>query len=637
MRLKAAPPTAAPARARAPATGSELRGLSPERAVGAWLQACGRAGRPARLPTARVPLAEGLGRVTAEPVWALRSSPAFAAAAMDGIAVRAADTAGAQPGRPVLLGAETFDVIDTGNPLPVDRDAVVMREHVHLDHGVASIEAATTPGRHVRPVGEDIAAGELLLAPGHRLRPVDLAAAAAAGVTELTVRRAPIVAILPTGDELRPADANLAHGQLADTNSLMLDGQARDAGCETRRWPILPDDPDLLTAALRAAAAEADLVVLVAGTSAGRHDYAPDVLRRSGRIVVQGVAMRPGHPAVLAIVDDTPVMACPGYPVSAALAFELVLALLASLEGAAPGRRPAVDAHLAAGVRLKRGSRHRVRVRIGTVAGRRVAIPLRGGASVLTSLAHADALLAIAPEHDALPAGAVVQAELLRPAADLDAALLIAGVPDRALDLLALAVANADSGRGTARVAFCQMAPDEAVELVRDGLCHAAVVAGGAGSRPIDDDGCGRLVAVRLAECDVVLAVAADELHPSTPNDPLRPGLRVVVGPHGTLARPLLEEAACEIAEVRSDAAAVAAVAAGHADCAAIALPAARIAGLATMSLGRSAVDLVIRRGAAGDGDEAVSAVLEVLRSEWLARALEADGYDVVARGVPVG
>jgi putative molybdopterin biosynthesis protein len=347
--------------------------------------------------------------------------------------------------------------------------------------------------------------------------------------------------------------------------------------------------------------------------------------------------MRPGHPAVLAVVDDTPVMACPGYPVSAALAFdELVLPLLASLEGAAPGHRPAVDAHLAAGVRLKRGSRHRVRVRIGTVAGRRVAIPLRGGASVLTSLAHADALLAIAPEHDALPAGAVVRAELLRPAADLDAALLVAGVPDRALDLLALAVADADSGRGTARIAFCQMASEEAVALVRDGLCHAAAVAGAAGSPPIDDGG-GRLVAVRLAECDVVLAVAAGEPHPSTPNDLLRPGLRVVVGPHGTLARPLLEAAACEIAEVRSDAAAVAAVAGGHADCAAIALPAARIAGLGTLPLGRSAVDLVIGRSPAGDGDPAVSAVLEVLRSSWLARALEADGYDVVALGVPVG
>jgi putative molybdopterin biosynthesis protein len=287
-------------------------------------------------------------------------------------------------------------------------------------------------------------------------------------------------------------------------------------------------------------------------------------------------------------------------------------------------------------VRLKRGSRHRVRVRIGTVAGRRVAIPLRGGASVLTSLAHADALLAIAPEHDALPAGAVVQAELLRPAADLDAALLVAGVPDRALDLLALAVAAADSGRGTARVAFCQMAPDEAVALVRDGLCHAAAVAGAAGSPPIDDGG-GRLVAVRLAECDVVLAVAADEHHPSTPNDLLRPGLRVVVGPHGTLAYPLLEAAACEIAAVRSDAAAVAAVAAGHADCAAVALPAARIAGLATVPLGRSAVDLLIRRSVARDGDPAVRAVLEVLRSSGLARALEADGYDVAALGVPVG
>jgi len=343
--------------------------------------------------------------------------------------------------------------------------------------------------------------------------------------------------------------------------------------------------------------------------------------------------MRPGHPVVLGVVDHTPVMACPGYPVSAALAFdELALPLLASLEGAAICRRHAADAHLAANVSSKRGSHHRLRVRLGTVDGRRAAVPLRGGASVLTSLVHADALISISAERDALPAGAAVQAELLRPTARLDGALLLAGAPDRALDLLALAVADAD-GRGTARVAFCEMAPEEAVALVRDGLCHAAAVAVSAGA-PVIDDGGGRLFAVRLAECEVALAVAADERRPATPNDLLRPGERVVVGPHGTPARRVLEDAvretgacACEIAEVRSDAAALATVAGGHADCAASTLPAARRAGLTTIPFGRAALDLVIHRGL-GDGDPAVRALLDTLRSPSLAAALQTAGYD---------
>jgi putative molybdopterin biosynthesis protein len=505
-----------------------------------------------------------------------------------------------------------------------------MREHVRLEDGIATIEAQTTPGRHVRPVGEDLATGELLFAPGRRLGPVDVAAAAAAGVTELTVHRRPLVAILPTGDELRPADAHLAPGELADTNSLMLEAQAREAGCDTHRGPILPDDPELLAVSLRAAAREADLIVLVAGTSAGRQDHAPAVLRRCGRIVVRGVAMRPGHPVVLGIVDRTPVIACPGYPVSAALAFdELALPLLASLSGAPAAHRPAVAARLATDVASKPGSDERLRVRLGTVAGLRVAVPLRRGASVLTSLAQADGLLTIPAERDGFAAGAAVEAEVLRSCAPVDGVVLLAGAPDRALDLLALAVADAG-----ARVAFCEMAPDAALALVNAGLCHAAAVAGTPSTSPVDAGGGGHL-AIRLAESEIAFAFDGYLPHSATPYELLDSHARVVVGPPGTPARRLLDELlrdtpghACAITEVRSDAAAVAAVAAGHADCAVSALPAARHAGLDTLPLGRAGLDLVVHRSAADD-DAAVAALLEALASRGLAGALEADGYDV--------
>jgi putative molybdopterin biosynthesis protein len=581
-----------------------------------------------------MPVAEALGRVTAEPVWALRSSPTFPAAAMDGIAVRAADTAGAAPGRPVCLAAGAFDVVDTGNPLHPCRDAVVMRERVHLEDGVAEVEAEASPGHHVRPVGEDIAAGELLLAPGHRLRPVDLAAVAAAGVTELAVRRRARVAILPTGDELRPADASLAPGELADTNSLMLDGQVREADCDARRWPILPDDPDRLAAALVAAAAQADVVLLVAGTSAGRYDHAPDVLRRCGRVVVHGVAMRPGHPTILGVVEQTPVMACPGYPVSAALAFdELALPLIASLEGASVGRRPAAHAHVAIDVRSKRGTHHLLRVRLATVDGGRVAMPLRSGASVLTSLVHADALIAIPAERDSLSTAVAVQPELLRSRTDLDGVLLLAGAPDLALDLLALAIADTGRRRGTTRVAFCEMAPEEGVALVRDGLCHAAAVSGSTGTPPIEHTN-GPLMTARLAECEVGLAVAGDRHRRAAPRELLRAGVRVVVGPQGTPARRVFEDAAretgacaCEIAEVRSDAAAVATVAGGYGDVAVSPLPVARAVGLTTTPLGRAALDLVIHRAVA-ERDPALRALLETMRSRSLAAALVDAGYD---------
>lgn len=608
----------------------ELRGVAPDRAVAAWLEACARAGRPPRLETVAAPVTEALGRVLAEPVWALRSSPAFPAAAMDGIAVRAVDTSGAGPGRPVRLAAESFDVVDTGNPLPPGRDAVVMRERVQFDGEVAAVEAEATPGHHVRPIGEDIAVGELLLVPGHRLRPVDVAAAAAAGVTKLTVRRPARVAILPTGDELRPADAILAPGELADTNSLMLDGLAREAGCETRTWPILPDDPEQLGAALVTAAAQADIVLLVAGTSAGRHDHAPDVLRRAGRIVAHGVAIRPGHPAVLGVVGRTAVMACPGYPVSAALAFEeLARPLIASFEGGGAPRRSTVHSHLASDVRSKPGARHLLRVRLGTVDGGHVAMPLRGGASVLSSLVHADALLPIPHDREGLRAAAPVDAELLPGGSQPDDALLLAGVRDRALELLAIAFAGGHDGR--ARIGFCETASEDAIGLVRDGMCHAAAVAGSAGLRP---PGNGPIFAVRLATCDVGVSVAADRDPVSARMQLLGPGLRVAVAPPGTPARRVLDDAAgttraggFEIVEVRSDAAALATMAGGCADCAVTTVAAARHAGFQATPLGRAALDLVMHARVARR-DPLVRALLETLRLRSLTIALEGAGYE---------
>src|SRR6185503_8329777 len=202
---------------------------------------------------------------------------AFDSAAMDGIAVRAVETVDAAETTPVLL--DDFAVIDTGDPLPVGYDAVVMREHVHhTPDGRAELRAAVPPYQHVRSIGEDISAGELLLPEGHRLRPVDVAACAAAGAVDLAVRRAPTVAIVPTGDEIRPIGGRLDPGDILDTNSLMLAAQARDVGCQARISETVRDDPDAIAAAVRAEAAHADLVLLIAGSSAGRDDYTARVV-----------------------------------------------------------------------------------------------------------------------------------------------------------------------------------------------------------------------------------------------------------------------------------------------------------------------------------------------------------------------
>src|SRR3954471_8172813 len=293
-------------------------------ALAAWRAACEAAGCPERVDAIRLDLADAVGHVTAAPVWAQRSSPSFDASAMDGIALRAADTVGASESTPVFLNRGAYVVVDTGDPLPEGFDAVVMREHVHYDDaGRAELRAGVAPYQHVRSIGEDVSATELLLPEGHRLRAVDVAAAAAAGAVDVLVRRRPVVAVLPTGDEIRPVGTDPAPGVILDTNSLMLAAQAEAAGCEAWRSEILPDDPDTIAAAVRDAATRADLVVMGAGSSAGRDDYTAGIVARLGTLAVHGVAVRPGHPVVLGVVDGTPVLGAPGYPVSAALTFDI--------------------------------------------------------------------------------------------------------------------------------------------------------------------------------------------------------------------------------------------------------------------------------------------------------------------------
>src|ERR1700677_3308447 len=166
-----------------------IRDVPAAQALEAWRAAREAAGCPERVPAVDVAIADAAGLVTAAPVWATRSSPPFDAAGMDGIAVRAPDTRGASETTPVLLDPGDYDVVDTGDPMPAGRDAVVMREHVHYEAGRAELRAAVPPYQHVRSIGEDVSAGELLLPEGHRLRAVDLAAAAAAGAIQVSVRR----------------------------------------------------------------------------------------------------------------------------------------------------------------------------------------------------------------------------------------------------------------------------------------------------------------------------------------------------------------------------------------------------------------------------------------------------------------
>src|ERR1700749_4329691 len=413
-----------------------LRDVPPASAQSAWRECCAATGCPARLEALGLAVDRAIGRVTAEPLWATRSSPPFDSAAMDGIAIRAADSVAASETRPLLLDAGAFVVVDTGDPMPDGFDAVVMREHVHYFDGRAELRAAVAPYQHTRSIGEDISATELLLPAGPGLRPWDVPAAAAAGATEVRVHRQPVVAILPTGDEMRPIGSELEPGELLDTHSLMIAGQAREAGCEAVVLPTEPDDEARIADAIRAAVPKCDLLIVIAGSSAGRDDYTAALVDRRGELAVHGVAVRPGHPVVLGAIEATPVLGAPGYPVSASLTFDIFAARrLAELEGAAATPRPSVRARLARKLASTIGMDDWVRVRLGRVAGALVASPLPRGAGVLTSLVRADGLLVVPADAEGHHAGEDVQIELLRDLRQIEHPIVAIGSHDLILDL----------------------------------------------------------------------------------------------------------------------------------------------------------------------------------------------------------
>jgi len=443
-----------------------------------------------------IPLNENaLGRSLAEPVWARTSSPHYHASAMDGFAVRAAETAGALPSKPVSLRIpDQACYLDTGDPLPSGFDSVIpienteaLDEHEELTSAIRDpasirIRASVAPWTHVRPLGEDIVATELVLPAGHVLRPVDLGAIAAAGHTEIQVAYKPRVAILPTGTELVPIGTKLKPGDILEYNSLVLAAQVKDMGGQPTRFPITEDDFELICNRVQEAAQEHDLILLNAGSSAGAEDFSAKVVEKLGQLLVHGVAVRPGHPVILGIVNlksengdqpsksQLPIIGVPGYPVSAALTIEIfVEPLIAQWLGRRPNELPTETAQLTRKITSPGGDDDFVRVAVGRVGEKLLAAPLSRGAGVITSLVRADGLVLLPRGTQGAEAGEQVQVHLYRPRAELGKTIFCIGSHDMTLDLIAQNLAGHDR-----RLASANVGSQGGLVALRRGEAHLA-------------------------------------------------------------------------------------------------------------------------------------------------------------------
>ncbi len=440
-------------------------------AVGLW-QAMG---------AERVPVALANGRVTAAAVFAKLSSPHYHASAMDGYALRAQDSVGATETNPLQFGliekgddptvTKPIQAMNTGQPVPAWANAVIMIEHtqqVELEPDVPGIEirAAVPPWHHVRPMGEDMVATELVLPANHRLRPVDLGALAGSGHHTVEVYRQPRVAVIPTGSELVPLGddftlgeapaAEIKPGSIIEYNSIVLASQVEDWGGVATRWSIVPDEYEAIKAAVRLAAGDHDLVLVNAGSSAGSEDYTAHVVQELGDLLVHGVAVRPGHPVILGILtaeDDNEitrpvvVIGVPGYPVSAALTGEIfVEPLLAQWQGQQAYEPLTIEGTLTRKVMSHTGDDDFVRVSVGEVGENVMVTPISRGAGVITSLVRADGILKIPRFSEGQNAGDRVTVRLYRRPNELQRTVVAIGSHDLTIDLLAQFLAERQGG-----------------------------------------------------------------------------------------------------------------------------------------------------------------------------------------------
>jgi putative molybdopterin biosynthesis protein len=399
-----------------------------------------------RLGIESIAVEEALDRVTAQQVFAKISCPHYHAAAMDGICVRAEDTFAATEFNPktfIRASSESpaknaFAYVDTGNSLPAWANAVIMIEKIRqLKDGSVEIFESVGPWNHVRLVGEDIVATELLLPRYHRLRPYDLGALLASGHTVIEVKSRPKVGIIPTGDELIAPGEQPRAGAVIEFNSTVLAAFVREWGGTPIKYPRTKDQSELLEQAVRRAAAECDLVMIIAGSSAGEHDLTADVVADLGELLAHGIDVMPGKPAVLGGVAGKPVIGVPGYPVSAiVIAREILRPALEKFLGAAAPSYPSVHAVVLKKIASHLGLEEFIRVSLGRVGNKLVAVPLARGAGVITTMVHADGLLRVPSLVEGLNEGEEVEIELLRPRQDIENTILCTGSHDLAIGVI---------------------------------------------------------------------------------------------------------------------------------------------------------------------------------------------------------
>jgi putative molybdopterin biosynthesis protein len=382
---------------------------------------------------------ESQGRISSKPVYANISSPHYNASAMDGIAVKSKDTFLATEKNPILLSyKKQYIYVNTGEMIPENFDAVIMIEDIveKEDNKVMIIKGAT-PYQHIRPIGEDIVAKELIIPSKHKIKPVDIGALLAGGHTEIEVYKKPVIGIIPTGNEIIEPSEGFEKGKIIEYNSRIFEGLIKEWGAIGKRYDIVPDNFELIKETILKALAKCDAVIVNAGSSAGSRDYTKEVLRDIGEVLVHGIATKPGKPAILGIVKGKPIIGIPGYPVSAYFVMDFFVKPLIEVYTQYKFKAEKnVKARVSKKIVSSLKHEEYIRVKLGNVGDKLIASPLNRGAGVIMSLVRADGYMIIPKNSEGLEAGEEADVKLFKDFDDILNTLVIIGSHDPMLDVI---------------------------------------------------------------------------------------------------------------------------------------------------------------------------------------------------------
>ncbi|MBC2855129.1 molybdopterin biosynthesis protein [Cetobacterium sp. 2A] len=383
---------------------------------------------------------ESVGKITSNPVFAKKSSPSYSASAMDGVLIFADKTSQASERNPIFLSEEKdFTYVNTGNPIDykLGNCVIMIEELIPQGNGIFKIIKSAKPWQHIRPVGEDMIQGEMILKSNHKIMPQDLGALLSAGILEIEVYKKPTVAILPTGNEVIDIlKEKYVENSIIDSNSYVFSSLIKVWGGEATILPKSKDDFEEIKKTVEIANQNFDIVIINAGSSAGSKDYTKQVIQSLGEVLVHGIAVKPGKPTILGKISDKPVIGIPGYPVSAYLSMEIfVKSLLEKIIGNY-NEDTYVDATLSKTIVSSLKHKELVRIVLYYIDGKLMATPLSRGAGITTSLVKADGILEIPKNIEGIGSGEKVKIRLLKPLKEIRDYLVSVGSHDIVMDLI---------------------------------------------------------------------------------------------------------------------------------------------------------------------------------------------------------